>query len=132
MSFFSFGERGGLAVCWYGLLTHITKDNFTFLFFAGKRSLASCLGGGDLDGLVLAVLSPPYIKWVPYSDTYSVIMHEPLLPTQMETPASYDPLEPRKLPPGQSIEEAVCDFIEEYIHSDVLVSQQLVSRCALG
>jgi RNA-dependent RNA polymerase len=50
----------------------------------------------------------------------------------MVTPASYDSLPPRKLPEGQLIEEAVCDFIVEYIHSDVLVSRQLVSKSALG
>jgi len=65
-------------------------------------------------------MSPTYIDSVPYSDIYSVIMLEPLLPTQMVIPASYDSLPPRGLPPGQSIEEAVCDFIVEYIHSDVL------------
>lgn len=59
-------------------------------------------------------------------------MHEPLLPTQMVIPASYDSLPPRGLPEGQSIEEAVCDFIVEYIHSDVLVSRQLMSRSAWG
>lgn len=83
------------------LFSHLV--NVVVLPSVGKRSLASCLGGGDLDG-----------------DIYSVIMLEPLLPTQMVVPASYDSLPPRALPPGQSIEEAVCDFIVEYIHSDVL------------
>ncbi|KAL0581139.1 hypothetical protein V5O48_000928 [Marasmius crinis-equi] len=68
----------------------------------GKRSLASCLGGGDLDG-----------------DLYDVITHAPLLPGQNEKPASYEAGETLTLDQESTIED-ICDFVVEYISSDVL------------
>ncbi|KAI0075266.1 RdRP-domain-containing protein [Panus rudis PR-1116 ss-1] len=68
----------------------------------GERSLASCLGGGDLDG-----------------DLYSVIKEGSLLPSEYERPADYEPVGTRELDRPSTIVD-VCDFVVEYIHSDVL------------
>ncbi|KAH9952081.1 RdRP-domain-containing protein [Amylocystis lapponica] len=68
----------------------------------GKRSLASCLGGGDLDG-----------------DTYSVIKYGPLLPTAQSEAASYIPPPPTLLDRDSTVED-ICDFVVEYLNSDVL------------
>ncbi|KAJ7172136.1 RNA dependent RNA polymerase-domain-containing protein [Mycena filopes] len=66
------------------------------------RSLASCLGGGDLDG-----------------DMYSVIQYSPLLPPNQETPASY-PDGPTLTLPWDSTIEDIANFVVDYINSDVL------------
>ncbi|KAF8151715.1 RNA dependent RNA polymerase-domain-containing protein [Crassisporium funariophilum] len=54
--------------------------NVVVLPSKGSRSLASCLGGGDVDG-----------------DKFAVVCHKPLLPTSIEQPASYDAGETRTL-----------------------------------
>ncbi|KAJ7217191.1 RNA dependent RNA polymerase-domain-containing protein [Mycena pura] len=68
------------------------------------RSLASCLGGGDLDVS---------------SDMYSVIQYSSLLPTNQEKPASYPDGETLTLDRDSEVED-ICNFIIEYINSDVL------------
>ncbi|KAH9945817.1 RNA dependent RNA polymerase-domain-containing protein [Epithele typhae] len=78
--------------------------NVVVLPSRGSRSLASMLGGGDLDG-----------------DLYSVIKYSPLLPTIAAGPADYTGMGSRKLPDGQeSTVDDICDFVVEYINSDVL------------
>ncbi|KAJ3536923.1 hypothetical protein NM688_g6770 [Phlebia brevispora] len=67
-----------------------------------ERSLASMLGGGDLDG-----------------DMYAVIKEPTLLPTTHIEPAKYESVEPHKLGRDSTIED-ICDFVVEYINSDVL------------
>ncbi|KAF9481150.1 RdRP-domain-containing protein [Pholiota conissans] len=69
----------------------------------GSRSLASCLGGGDVDG-----------------DQFSIICYDPVLPVSIETAASYEPLKTKNLGRDSTVED-ICDFIVEYIHSDLLV-----------
>ncbi|KAH8099527.1 RdRP-domain-containing protein [Cristinia sonorae] len=71
---------------------------------AKGRSLASCLGGGDLDG-----------------DEYQIIQESTLLPTKYSEPASYEGAGTRELNrPGESTIDDICDFVVEYINSDVL------------
>ncbi|KAI0373002.1 RdRP-domain-containing protein [Pilatotrama ljubarskyi] len=78
--------------------------NVVVLPSVGKRSLASMLGGGDLDG-----------------DLYSVIKYDPLLPTEHKDPADYTGVGTRSLPDGrESTVDDICDFIVEYINSDLL------------
>ncbi|KAF5315907.1 hypothetical protein D9611_004921 [Ephemerocybe angulata] len=70
---------------------------------AGK-SLASCLGGGDLDG-----------------DEFAVITDPSLLPNEHFDAANYEP--PNFEPWERDCEvepEDICDFFVEYINSDVL------------
>ncbi|KAJ7735431.1 RNA dependent RNA polymerase-domain-containing protein [Mycena olivaceomarginata] len=67
-----------------------------------KRSMASCLGGGDLDG-----------------DMYSVIQYSSLLPPNQENPAEYPDGATLTLERDSTVED-ICDFIVEYINSDVL------------
>lgn len=76
--------------------------NVVVLPSSGGRSLASMLGGGDLDG-----------------DLYSIIRESTLLPTEHQEPAAYEPVGKRELDRPSQIED-VCDFIIEYIDSDVL------------
>lgn len=74
--------------------------NVVVLPSVGGRSLASCLGGGDLDG-----------------DLYYVFQYYQLLPTIHIAPASYNDIKP----PGRPFDWTdVCDFITEYMHSDAL------------
>ncbi|KAI0263469.1 RNA dependent RNA polymerase-domain-containing protein [Gloeopeniophorella convolvens] len=72
----------------------------------GKRSLASCLAGGDLDG-----------------DTFDIYWNNPqLLPTDYADAAEYPPGQVRRLPddrPDATVDD-ICDFIVEYINSDVM------------
>ncbi|KAF8226752.1 RdRP-domain-containing protein [Tricholoma matsutake] len=67
-----------------------------------SRSLASCLGGGDLDG-----------------DLFAIIQHKPLLPSKIEKPDDYLPGNTLELDRESTVND-ICDFIVEYIHSDVL------------
>ena len=56
------------------------------------------------------------------SDLYSIIKYAPLLPIEHAETASYEPVGTRHLPDGQeSTVTDICDFIVEYINSDVLV-----------
>ncbi|KAI1797790.1 RdRP-domain-containing protein [Ganoderma leucocontextum] len=68
----------------------------------GERPLASCLGGGDLDG-----------------DVYNVTTRYDMLPPRTYKPASYDPAQ-KKLVDHESTMEDVADFVAEYISSDTL------------
>ncbi|VDB83377.1 unnamed protein product [Peniophora sp. CBMAI 1063] len=69
------------------------------------RSIASCLGGGDLDGDVYDI----YYK------------HQGLAPTTVIPPAEYPTVKAYTLPDGRTATvEDICDFIVEYINSDVL------------
>ncbi|KAG6814591.1 hypothetical protein H0H92_000120 [Tricholoma furcatifolium] len=65
-------------------------------------SVASKLGGGDLDG-----------------DQFSVIFHDPLLPVDVESAASYESAGTWTVERDSTVED-ICDFIVEYIRSDVL------------
>ncbi|KAI0719267.1 RdRP-domain-containing protein [Cerioporus squamosus] len=68
----------------------------------GKRSLASMLAGGDVDG-----------------DEFLVIKDETLLPTEYHEPANYEGVDPRVLDRDSTITD-ICDFVVEYMQSDVM------------
>ncbi|KZT27322.1 RdRP-domain-containing protein [Neolentinus lepideus HHB14362 ss-1] len=68
----------------------------------GSRSMASGLGGGDMDG-----------------DQFCVCKDPNLLTSIHVDPAKYTPVPPRTIERDSLIED-VCDFVVEYIHSDVL------------
>ncbi|KZT06990.1 RdRP-domain-containing protein [Laetiporus sulphureus 93-53] len=91
------GEPPADKVCFFRNL-----KNVVVLPSVGDRSLASCLGGGDLDG-----------------DLYSVIKYGALLPPEHEKPAEYPPGEKNELDRDSTIED-ICDFVVEYFNSDVL------------
>jgi len=55
-----------------------------------------------------------------FSDTYAVIQYGDLLVPEHYDPASYPPVAPFKLDRPSTIDD-VCDFIVEYINSDVVV-----------
>ncbi|KAG6862083.1 hypothetical protein C0995_007213 [Termitomyces sp. Mi166 len=76
--------------------------NVVVLPSVGTRSLASQLGGGDLDG-----------------DQFSVICYEPLLPSDTDEAANYEPAKTWTIERDSTVED-ICDFIVEYIKSDVL------------
>ncbi|KAI0284855.1 RNA dependent RNA polymerase-domain-containing protein, partial [Russula brevipes] len=80
--------------------------NVVVLPAVGDRSLASMLAGGDLDG-----------------DTYDIYYENPgLLPTIRTEPAEPNPSDPWTLDEdrGDATVEDICDFIVEYINSDVM------------
>ena len=93
--------------------------------FIGSRPLSSCLGGGDLDGSAIInhyfLMTFSFVD-MDYSDVYDVIFHAPFLPTEHIDPASYPP-GPTRENEGKraSTVDDICDFVVEYIHSDVLV-----------
>ncbi|KAI0345277.1 RdRP-domain-containing protein [Trametopsis cervina] len=76
--------------------------NCVVLPSVGTRSLASMLGGGDLDG-----------------DMYSIIVESTLLPTEYVEPADYTGVGTWELDREATIDD-ICDFIVEYINSDLL------------
>ncbi|KDR73538.1 hypothetical protein GALMADRAFT_251265 [Galerina marginata CBS 339.88] len=82
------------------LFSHL--KNVVVMPSKGSRSLASCLGGGDVDG-----------------DLFSVICYDPILPRTIEEAASYEPLPTFKIERDSTVDD-ICDFIVEYINSDVL------------
>ncbi|KAI6013233.1 RNA dependent RNA polymerase-domain-containing protein [Pisolithus marmoratus] len=71
----------------------------------GTRSLPNSLAGGDLDG-----------------DTYAVVQYGPLLDLRPQKPGAYPPVTPFTLGRPSTVND-VCDFIVEYIHSDVVISR---------
>ncbi|KAK7041563.1 hypothetical protein VNI00_009150 [Paramarasmius palmivorus] len=68
----------------------------------GKRSIPSCLAGGDLDG-----------------DIFMVIKYPQLLPVNHDAAASYRAPQPRLLSRACNIED-VCEFVVRFIHSNIL------------
>ncbi|KAG6331650.1 hypothetical protein ID866_7441 [Astraeus odoratus] len=84
-------------ICLFGHLRNVVV--FSSI---GTRSLPNSLGGGDLDG-----------------DQYEVIQYGPFLVPEHHDPASYPTVSPFRLDRESTIED-VCDFIVEYINSDVV------------
>ncbi|KIK67671.1 hypothetical protein GYMLUDRAFT_215812 [Collybiopsis luxurians FD-317 M1] len=76
--------------------------NVVVLPSQGRRSLASCLGGGDLDG-----------------DTYVVSTYGEILPPRSSEPANYAPGKDKNIGRDCKIED-VHNFIVEYFNADVL------------
>ncbi|TFK30151.1 RdRP-domain-containing protein [Coprinopsis marcescibilis] len=76
--------------------------NLVVLPSVGPRSLASCLAGGDVDG-----------------DLFAVITHDALLPGEALEPAAYDSAGTFTLERDSTITD-ICDFVVDYIKSDVL------------
>ncbi|KAG6376279.1 RNA dependent RNA polymerase-domain-containing protein [Boletus reticuloceps] len=86
----------------------------------GSWSLPNGLGGGDLDGYEI-LFSIADNRIIPnFSDLYEVIQYGDLLVPEHHDPASYAPVPPFKLDRSSTIDD-VCDFIVEYINSDVVV-----------
>lgn len=54
-------------------------------------------------------------------DTYSIIMESSLLPTEHEPAADYKGVGTKKLDRDSTIDD-ICDFVVEYINSDMLVN----------
>lgn len=59
------------------------------------------------------------MHWV-LRDMFSVICYDPLLPTTFEDAASYESRGTKTLDRDSTVED-ICDFVVEYINSDVLV-----------
>ncbi|KAF8910584.1 RNA dependent RNA polymerase-domain-containing protein [Gymnopilus junonius] len=83
------------------LFSHLR--NVVVMPSTGSRSLASCLAGGDVDG-----------------DLFAVIDHGPILPRTMHEPASYQGLHTWELQDRDSTVDDICDFVVEYINTDIL------------
>ena len=60
-------------------------------------------------------------------DKFSVIGYRPLLPNTFEEAASYESCGTKELDRDSTVED-ICDFVVEYINSDVLVRQ--ISHCS--
>ena len=67
-----------------------------------------------------------YTDALGYRDMFSVICHDPLLPTTFEDAASYESCGTKEIDRDSTVDD-ICDFVVEYINSDVLVGQ--ISRC---
>ena len=59
------------------------------------------------------------MRWV-LRDMFSVICYDPLLPTTFEDAASYESCGTYEIDRESTVED-ICDFVVEYINSDVLV-----------
>ncbi|KAG2348348.1 RdRP-domain-containing protein [Suillus weaverae] len=68
----------------------------------GKRALASCLGGGDLDG-----------------DIFNLILDPGLLPTKLFEPGEYPAVTVRSIQNACGISD-VADFVIDYIQADLI------------
>ncbi|KAG1856675.1 RdRP-domain-containing protein [Suillus subalutaceus] len=68
----------------------------------GERALASCLGGGDLDG-----------------DIFNLILDPRLLPTKHFKPGEYPAVTIRSIPNACGISD-VADFVIDYIQADLI------------
>ena len=97
-------------------------------FISGDRSLASCLAGGDLDGYVICVFRT-LVWFINFSrDTYDIYYANPaLLPTIQADPAPMSESNVRRLEEGEpdATVDDICEFIVEYINSDVMVRSLL-------
>ena len=51
---------------------------------------------------------------------FSVICHDPLLPTTFEDAASYESVKTLEIDRDSTVED-ICNFVVDYINSDVLV-----------
>ncbi|KAK7034082.1 hypothetical protein VNI00_012513 [Paramarasmius palmivorus] len=85
-----------------GQLDPAITYSFTANNLAGDRSLASKLGGGDLDG-----------------DLYDIITYPELQPPLVTKAAKYEPGDTLTLDRNSNVED-ICDFVVKYISSDVL------------
>lgn len=81
---------------------HEELPNCVVFSIKGRRSLASCLGGGDYDG-----------------DIYNVSPLRELHPQRCQMPAEYAPGKRKILDRPCGIED-IADFVTEYINSDLL------------
>lgn len=70
----------------------------------GRRSLPSCLGGGDLDGDLYSLITDP--RMIPY-------------PQHVSSPGSYPPVEMKSLSQPCTILDGI-DFFLDYISSDLV------------
>lgn len=61
-----------------------------------------------------------------YRDLFAVIVNDSLLPSELHFPANYEPQKPQLLEEDCTVNH-ICDFVVEYINSDVLVR----GRCAI-
>ncbi|KAG2355838.1 RNA dependent RNA polymerase-domain-containing protein [Suillus spraguei] len=82
------------------LFSHL--KNVVVFASTGATCLANSLGGGDLDG-----------------DLYEIIQHPPLILPDHYDPASYPSGKPFTIERPSTIDD-VCDFVVEYINSDVV------------
>ncbi|KAG2067060.1 RdRP-domain-containing protein, partial [Suillus decipiens] len=82
------------------LFSHL--KNVVVFASTGATCLANSLGGGDLDG-----------------DLYEIIQHPPLILPDYYDPASYPSGKPFTIERPSTIND-VCDFVVEYINSDVV------------
>ncbi|KAF9236238.1 RNA dependent RNA polymerase-domain-containing protein [Melanogaster broomeanus] len=82
------------------LFSHL--KNVVVFASTGTWSLPNALGGGDLDG-----------------DMYEVVQYGELLVPEHHDPAYYPSVGPFQLDRPSTIDD-ICDFIVEYIHSDVV------------
>ncbi|KAH7923477.1 RdRP-domain-containing protein [Leucogyrophana mollusca] len=94
---YAIGEPPKDKLCLFAHLKNVVVFSST-----GVQSLPNSLGGGDLDG-----------------DLYEVIQYPGLLITEQVDPASYPSRPPFTLNRPSTIED-VCDFVVEYISSDVV------------
>ena len=95
---------------------------------SGDRALASCLAGGDLDGYVICVLWTALWFIRGFRDTYDIYFANPaLLPTIQHEPAPLSEPNVWTLEDGEpdATVDHICQFIVEYINSDVMVRPSL-------
>lgn len=70
----------------------------------------------------------PDLTFIIYRDLYEIIQYPPLILPDHYDPASYPPGKPFTIEHPSTIDD-VCNFVVEYINSDVVVRRFWVSIC---
>lgn len=73
----------------------------------------------------------PNVSTAGFSDLFAVIINEHLLPNEPYDPANYEPHKFNPLEQDCTVED-ICDFVVEYINSDVLVRCDYTFGTRLG
>jgi RNA-dependent RNA polymerase len=104
--------------------TYLHYSNFyniygTYLIeFSGSRPLASCLGGGDLDGTCWTILLISTLLTAATGDEFLCCDLASMLPQTLYEPAEYGKAR-RKVLDRPSTQLDIAEFVTEYLSSDV-------------
>lgn len=89
------------------------KGTLNYIIHRGERALASCLGGGDLDGDIFNLILDVSSKFR-YIHSCLSVPQPRLLPTKQFEPGEYPAVTIRSIPNVCGISD-VADFVIDYV-----------------